>query len=124
MEKKFQTIRHKKNGRRICYDRKNAERKMEGEEISSDGAGIHATISTTPAGRGTAMNLFEAREELTRHGITPSSYPAGDAGGYGRTAILDIFGENEHVKKVFWAVFSAIAGLVLDRSWTRPQRRS
>jgi hypothetical protein len=28
-------------------------------------------------------------------------------------AILKTFGKNEHVKKVFWAVFSAIAGLVL-----------
>jgi len=28
-------------------------------------------------------------------------------------AILDTFGKNEHVKKVFWAVFSAIAGIVL-----------
>ena len=30
-----------------------------------------------------------------------------------RYAILDTFGKNEHVKKVFWAVFSAIAGIVL-----------
>ena len=28
-------------------------------------------------------------------------------------AILDTFGKNEHVKKVFWAVFSALAGIVL-----------
>ncbi|MGA2917458.1 hypothetical protein [Methanoregula sp.] len=28
-------------------------------------------------------------------------------------AILDTFGKNEHVKKVFWAVFSAVAGIVL-----------
>jgi hypothetical protein len=53
---------------------KNAERKMEGEEIIPGGAGIHATIPETPAGRGAAMKLFEvlcpeAREELTRHRI-------------------------------------------------------
>jgi F0F1-type ATP synthase assembly protein I len=28
-------------------------------------------------------------------------------------AILNTFGKNEHVKKVFWAVFSAVAGIVL-----------
>jgi hypothetical protein len=28
-------------------------------------------------------------------------------------AILDTFGKNEHMKKVFWAVFSALAGIVL-----------
>ena len=28
-------------------------------------------------------------------------------------AILDTFGKNEHVKKVFWAVFAGLAGIVL-----------
>ncbi|MCK9630637.1 MAG: hypothetical protein M0R30_03245 [Methanoregula sp.] len=54
---------------------KNDERKMEGEESMLVGAGIHETLPETPAGRGTAMKLSgilcpEAREELTRHGIT------------------------------------------------------
>jgi hypothetical protein len=30
-------------------------------------------------------------------------------------AILDTFGKNEHVKKVFWAVFAALAGIVLTQ---------
>ena len=30
-------------------------------------------------------------------------------------AAIEEFGKNEHVKKVFWAVFVAIAGLVLAR---------
>ena len=29
--------------------------------------------------------------------------------------VVDAFGKNEHVKKVFWAVFVAMAGLVLAR---------
>ena len=28
-------------------------------------------------------------------------------------AVIDAFGKNEHVKKVFWGVFAALAGLVL-----------
>lgn len=30
-------------------------------------------------------------------------------------AAIDAFGKNEHTKKVFWAVFAAMAGLVLTR---------
>jgi hypothetical protein len=30
-------------------------------------------------------------------------------------AVLDAFGENEHVRKVFWGVFVSMAGLVLAR---------
>ena len=30
-------------------------------------------------------------------------------------AIIDTFGKNEQVRKVFWPVFAAIAGLVLMR---------
>ncbi len=30
-------------------------------------------------------------------------------------AVLDAFGKNEHVRKVFWALFVAMAGLVLAR---------
>jgi hypothetical protein len=30
-------------------------------------------------------------------------------------AVLDAFGKNEHVKKVFWALFVAMAGLLLAR---------
>ena len=30
-------------------------------------------------------------------------------------AVIDAFGKNEQVKKVFWAVFVAIAGLVMAR---------
>ena len=29
--------------------------------------------------------------------------------------VVDAFGKNEHVKKVFWAVFVAMAGLALPR---------
>ena len=28
---------------------------------------------------------------------------------------IDAFGKNEHVRKIFWAVFAAMAGLVLAR---------
>lgn len=28
-------------------------------------------------------------------------------------SVIDAFGKNEHVKKVFWAIFAALAGLVL-----------
>ncbi|MGB9177322.1 MAG: hypothetical protein WCB46_11400, partial [Methanoregula sp.] len=34
-------------------------------------------------------------------------------------AVLDAFGRNEQIKKVFWALFAATAGLVLARWWTR-----
>jgi hypothetical protein len=30
-------------------------------------------------------------------------------------SIIETFGKNEHVKKVFWAVFAAVAGIVLAR---------
>jgi hypothetical protein len=30
-------------------------------------------------------------------------------------AVIDAFGKNEHVKRVFWTVFAAVAGLVLAR---------
>jgi hypothetical protein len=30
-------------------------------------------------------------------------------------AVLDAFGKNEHLRKVFWTLFLAIAGLVLAR---------
>jgi len=30
-------------------------------------------------------------------------------------AVIDAFGKNEHVKKVFWAVFVSMTGLVLAR---------
>jgi hypothetical protein len=30
-------------------------------------------------------------------------------------AVIDVFGKNEHVKKVFWTLFLAMAGLVLTR---------
>jgi hypothetical protein len=30
-------------------------------------------------------------------------------------AVIDMFGKNEHVKKVFWILFIAMAGLVLAR---------
>jgi hypothetical protein len=30
-------------------------------------------------------------------------------------AVIEAFGKNEQVKKVFWAVFAALAGLVLPR---------
>ena len=29
------------------------------------------------------------------------------------TEILDTFGNNEHIRKVFWGIFVALAGLVL-----------
>ena len=28
-------------------------------------------------------------------------------------SVIDQFGKNEHVKKVFWALFAALAGIVL-----------
>jgi hypothetical protein len=31
------------------------------------------------------------------------------------TEIIDAFGKNEHMKKIFWAVFAALAGLVLTQ---------
>jgi hypothetical protein len=30
-------------------------------------------------------------------------------------AVIDSFGKNEHVRKVFWTLFIAMAGLVLAR---------
>jgi len=30
-------------------------------------------------------------------------------------AVIDAFGKNEHVKRVFWTVFATVAGLVLAR---------
>jgi hypothetical protein len=30
-------------------------------------------------------------------------------------AVIDAFGKNEHVKKVFWTLFIAMAGLVMAR---------
>ena len=33
-------------------------------------------------------------------------------------AAIEAFGKNEQVKKVFWALFVAMAGLVLARCWT------
>jgi len=30
-------------------------------------------------------------------------------------AIILAFGKNEHVKKVFWAVFAAVAGIILTQ---------
>jgi hypothetical protein len=31
------------------------------------------------------------------------------------TAVIDAFGKNEQVRKVFWTVFAAMAGLVMAR---------
>jgi hypothetical protein len=30
-------------------------------------------------------------------------------------AVIDAFGKNEHVKRVFWTMFAAVAGLLLAR---------
>jgi hypothetical protein len=30
-------------------------------------------------------------------------------------AVIDMFGKNEQIKKVFWTLFAAMAGLVLAR---------
>jgi hypothetical protein len=46
--------------------------------------------------------------------ITPAITDAGwDHHHQIRDAVLDAFGKNEHVKKVFWTFFLATAGLVL-----------
>jgi hypothetical protein len=32
-------------------------------------------------------------------------------------AAIEAFGKNEHVRKVFWSVFVAVAGMVITRSF-------
>jgi hypothetical protein len=34
-------------------------------------------------------------------------------------AVIDVFGKNEQVRKVFWTLFIMMAGLVQARLWTR-----
>ena len=38
-------------------------------------------------------------------------------------AAIDAFGKNEHVKKIFWTLFAAMAGLYWPGLWTRRQLR-
>jgi hypothetical protein len=47
----------------------------------------------------TILNIFR----------TPGANPADP------DAVIDAFGKNEHVKRVFWTVFAAVAGLLLAR---------
>jgi hypothetical protein len=69
---------------------KNAERRMEREEIVPDSAGIHATIPETYDGRGAATNLSgalrpEARQSLPR---PPSPCrPTRDIAGAGQRGV-------------------------------------
>lgn len=48
--------------------------------------------------------LFVFLPKIVRHGMREDT-----------DAVIDAFGKNEHVRKVFWAAFMAVAGLVLAR---------
>ena len=48
--------------------------------------------------------LFVFLPKIVRHGMREDT-----------DAAIDAFGKNEHVRKVFWAAFVAVAGLVLAR---------
>lgn len=49
--------------------------------------------------------LFVFLPKIIRHGMREDA-----------DAAIDAFGKNEHVRKIFWAVFVALAGIVLTRA--------